>query len=102
MLKLFEWMKIFESTALYISLIEQTIIDISSFMLIYLVAILAVGLSTMFLVILSKNEDEDQSSAITSVFRDAGVMKTNVTGLEMFEPGAFLGDFLEQGLWIQY
>ena len=44
-------LKIFGATAFYILLLFETIIDISRFLLIYLIAILAIGMSTMFLVL---------------------------------------------------
>ena len=55
-LKLFEWLKIYDETSFYISLLQQTILDIMHFVLIYIVAISAVGLSTMFIIMLSNEK----------------------------------------------
>ena len=77
MTKLFEWMKIFDETAFYISLLYYTLVDIMHFMLVYGIAVLTVGLSTMFL-----------------------IMETG--GHEKRSPTSFYSDFIKNGLFLQY
>ena len=59
--KIFDWLRLFESTAFYVQLLRATLINISSFMLLFFVAILLFGLPlSMFNQSRSKTNEEEQ------------------------------------------
>lgn len=57
MVKLFDWLRLFEDTAFYILLVSETMADIKAFMILLVIAMLMFGLPTMML---SLNTDADK------------------------------------------
>ena len=45
--KLYDWLRLFETTSFYIELIRATLFDISAFMILFLTAIFLTGVPTM-------------------------------------------------------
>ena len=56
--KLFDWLRLFETTAYIILLVKQTIIDIGYFMIIFVAALFMFG-NTMYMFELNKRQDAD-------------------------------------------
>ena len=44
LIKIFDWLRLFEGTSFYIILIEYTLTDISQFLLIYFVSLITFGM----------------------------------------------------------
>ena len=57
-MKLFDWLRLFESTAFYINLIGQTVADIKSFIILLLASMLLFGLPKMMLDFYSTHDTE--------------------------------------------
>lgn len=57
MVKLFDWLRLFEDTAFYILLVSETMSDIKAFMILLVIAMLMFGLPMMML---SLNTDPDK------------------------------------------
>ena len=57
-IKVYDWLRIFENTAFYIKLVEHTLKDIKSFLILIVVALCAFGLP-MSLLDLNESKDED-------------------------------------------
>ena len=55
-MKVYDWMRLFERTSFYILLIQETISDIRSFMLLFILGLLMFG---MPLTMLDKNRNDD-------------------------------------------
>ena len=65
-LKLIDWLRLFETTSFYVELVSQTISDIRHFMILYGFAIL---LFTIPMSLLNKNRNED-TTLVTSVIKN--------------------------------
>ena len=57
-LKMFDWLRLFEGTAFYVLLLEQTLWDISDFLILILLALSMFGIP---MVILNNNRTEENS-----------------------------------------
>ena len=58
MLKVFDWLRLFEKTAFYILLVEVTLKDVSSFLILLVTALMMFGVP---MVMLNLNRDNDNS-----------------------------------------
>ena len=58
MLKVFDWLRLFEKTAFYILLVEETLKDVSSFLILLVTALMMFGVP---MVMLNLNRDNDNS-----------------------------------------
>ena len=56
--KLFDWLRLFDSTAFYVSLLKRTLIDISDFMMLFFVALAMFG-SVMYMLQLNVKYESD-------------------------------------------
>ena len=62
-----DWLRLFESTSFYVTLILKTFTDIAYFLLIMLILLIYVG-NAMYMLHLSADHDEEDSDIITPVF----------------------------------
>lgn len=84
-IKVFDWLRLFESTAFYIKLLTVTVKDIGYFMVLFLVALAMVG-SSMYM--LQSNRTDGEEDIIRPVFKvwilDL-LLNQYLLGLGMFE-----------------
>ena len=59
MIKVFDWLRLFEKTAFYILLVSETFVDISAFMILLAVALLMFGVPLIMLNLNRSKEDEN-------------------------------------------
>lgn len=59
LVKMFDWLRLFESTAFYILLVEETIRDMRAFLILLLIAILMFGVPLIMLNMNRSEEDEN-------------------------------------------
>ena len=59
MIKVFDWLRLFEKTAFYILLVSETFVDISAFMILLAVALLMFGVPLIMLNMNRSKEDEN-------------------------------------------
>ena len=64
-LKIYDWLRLFETTSFFILLIGRTIIDIGPFMIFFMVALLAFGLPMS---ILDLNRSDEDATLISSTY----------------------------------
>jgi len=64
-MKVFDWLRLFEKTSFYIRLITETFYDIGYFVIIFMVALSAIGCA-MFM--LQLNQAEGASPVVENVF----------------------------------
>ena len=58
LVKFFDWLRMFDSTAFYVSLLKRTLIDISDFMMLFFVALAMFG-SVMYMLQLNVKYESD-------------------------------------------
>ena len=58
MIKFYDWLRLFESTAFYITLIEYTLKDIKPFMLLFLICMMIFGIPLVMLELNRSEEDQ--------------------------------------------